>query len=255
MKKALFIATLFTTLSHAALKEEVIEYKDGKTVLEGFVASPENTAKAPGVLIIHNWMGLADYSKMRARQLAEMGYVAFAVDVYGKGVRPQNREEASKLAGEYKGDSKKFRSRLTAALKTLKSMKNVDKSKVAAIGYCFGGTGALELYRSGADINGVISFHGGLSSKMPLSKKAISKAKVLVLHGADDPFVPASEVAAFESEMRSAGADWQLHAYGNAVHAFTEESAGNDNSKGAAYNKNADQRSFEAMKDFFKEIF
>ncbi len=256
MKKYLLLAsTLIWNFSNAAIKEEVIEYKDGKTVLEGFVAYPENASKAPAVIIVHNWMGLADYSKMRARQLAELGYVAFAADIYGKGVRPKNQEEAGKLAGEYKGDSKKFRARMNAALKKTKELKQVDKNKVAAIGYCFGGTGVLELARSGAKVNGVISFHGGLGSKEPITKNVKLAPKVLVLHGADDPYVPAAEVAAFEKEMRTAGADWQLVSYGNAVHAFSEVAAGNDPSNGAAYNEKADKRSFEAMKNFLNEVF
>ncbi len=244
-----------TTLASAAIREEVFEYKDGKVSLEGFVAYPANTSKAPGILIVHNWMGMGESVKKRARQLAGLGYIAFAADIYGKGVRPANADEAGKLAGEYKGDSKKFRSRLSASLKSLKDIKQVDDSKLAVIGYCFGGTGALELARSGAAIKGAVSFHGGLASKAPLTEKGTLKAKVLVLHGADDPYVPATEVATFQDEMRSAGADWQLHSYGNAVHAFSEVEVGNDTSKGAAYNENADKRSFQAMLDFFNEIF
>jgi dienelactone hydrolase len=163
-------------------------------------------------------------------------------------------QEAGAQAGKYKSDRALLRQRVQAGLDTLLKQEGVDKRRVAAIGYCFGGTTALELARSGADIAGVVSFHGGLSTPTPEDAKNI-KAKVLACHGADDPNVPPAEVAAFEKEMRDAKADWQLIAYGNAVHSFTDKSAGNDNSKGAAYNENADHRSWQAMKDMFAEIF
>jgi dienelactone hydrolase len=180
--------------------------------------------------------------------------VAFACDIYGKGIRPTAMPDAVAQAGKYKGDRALLRKRVNAGLETLLKQEGVDKKRVAAIGYCFGGTSVLELARSGADVSGVVSFHGGLSSPTPEDAKNI-KAKVLALHGADDPNVPPAEVAAFEKEMRDAKVDWQLVAYGGAVHSFTDKSAGNDNSKGAAYNEKADRRSWEAMKDLFAEIF
>lgn len=246
---------LSSSLSFAAIKEETFEYKEDSTPLEGFIAYPDTAAKAPGVIVVHDWKGLGEFSKKRARQLAEMGYVAFAADIYGKGVKANTPEEAGKLAGSFKGDSKKFRARILAAYKALKSLKQVDSKKIAALGFCFGGTAALELARTGTPLSGVISFHGGLSTKEPATKKGQIKTKVLVLHGADDPNVPPAEVAAFEDEMRKTGTDWQLNAYGDAVHAFTNPEAGNDKSKGAAYNASADKRSYAAMVDFLKEVF
>lgn len=195
---------------------------------------------------------MTDETKTQATRIAEQGYVVFAADIYGKGIRPKNAEEAGKLAGQYRGgDRKQFREHLQLGLDTLKSQAGVDASKLLAAGYCFGGTGVLELARSGADLKGVISFHGGLDSPAPADGKNI-KAKVLALHGADDPYVKAEDLAAFEQEMRESKVDWELIKFGGAVHSFTEKGAGNDNSKGAAYNALADARSFEAFKNFAK---
>jgi dienelactone hydrolase len=158
------------------------------------------------------------------------------------------------LAGKYKGDRQLLRIRVNAALATLRLQSLVDEKRVAAIGYCFGGTSVIELARSGADVSGIVSFHGGLDSPAPADGKNI-KCKVLVCHGADDPFESVQDMAAFENEMRTAGLDWQLIKYGGAVHSFTQPNAGNDNSKGAAYNEKADKRSWQAMTQFFTEIF
>jgi dienelactone hydrolase len=239
----------------AEIVTKTIDYKEGDTALEGFVAYDNSVKNSrPGVLIVHQWKGLGAYEKMRAEMLAKMGYVAFACDIYGKGVRPTSMQEAGAQAGKYKGDRALLRKRVQAGLETLLKQQGVDSKHIGAIGYCFGGTTVLELARSGADVGGVVSFHGGLGTPTPEDAKNI-KAKVLALHGADDPNVPPPEVAAFEKEMRDAKVDWQLVAYGNAVHSFTDKGAGNDNSKGAAYNEKADHRSWETMKDFFSEIF
>jgi len=186
--------------------------------------------------------------------LAQLGYVAFCADIYGKGVRPKDPQEAGPLAGKYKSDRQLLRARVNAGLEALRQQPLVDPKRIAAIGYCFGGTTVLELARSGADIAGVVSFHGGLDSPTPADGKNI-KCKILVCHGADDPFEKPADLAAFQSELRDAKVDWQLIEYGGAVHAFTQPMAGNDNSKGAAYNEKADKRSWEAMKQFFAEIF
>jgi dienelactone hydrolase len=210
--------------------------------------------KRPGVLVVHQWLGLTDYEQGRAKQLAELGYVAFCADIYGKGVRPANTKEAGVEATKYKTDRKLLRERVNAGLAELKKTELVDAKRVAAIGYCFGGTTVIELARSGADVAGVVSFHGGLDSPTPADGKNI-KCKVLACHGADDPFVPAKDLAAFEDEMRQANVDWTLIKYGGAVHAFTQPLAGNDNSKGAAYNEKADRRSWAALKMFLSGVF
>jgi dienelactone hydrolase len=241
--------------AHAKVQSQTITYKQGKVELEGYLAWDDATpAKRPGVLVVHDWMGISDHTKKEVDRLAELGYVAFAADIYGKGVRPTDPKAAGEQAGKFKNDRKLLRARARAGLDVLAKNKLVDTSHLAAIGFCFGGTTALELARDGAPLAGVVSFHGGLSTPTPQDAKNI-KAKVLVLHGADDPNVPPDEVAAFEKEMRDAGVDWQLVAYGGAVHAFTVPAAGNDNSKGAAYNAKADARSWQAMKDFFAEVF
>jgi len=251
----LLLSVFLVASAHAGVKTETVIYKDGDVELEGFVAYPEGEeTKRPAVIIIHDWTGLGDYAKTRASQLAEMGYVAFAADIYGKGVRANNPGEAGKLAGKYKGDLPLFRSRSQAALNEVLKREDVDGTRVAAIGYCFGGTGVLEMARAGMPLQGVVSFHGGLSTTMPAEKGAVT-AKVLVLHGADDPLVSPEEVAGFRSEMTASGADWQFTEYSGAVHSFTNPAAGSDNSRGAAYNESADKRSWEAMKVFFAEIF
>jgi len=239
----------------AAIHTETVDYQDGDTTLEGFLAYDDSlSGKRPGVLVVHQWFGLTDYEKMRAQQLAQLGYVAFCADIYGKDSRPKNTDEAAKLAGQFRGgDRKLLRERANAALDELKKNKLVDASRVAAIGYCFGGTAVIELARSGADLNGVVSFHGGLDSPNPADGKNI-KCKVLALAGADDPFEKPADLEAFENEMRDNKVDWQIVFYGGAVHAFTQPDPGFVN-PGAKYNEKAAKRSWQAMKDFFAEIF
>jgi dienelactone hydrolase len=239
----------------AAIHTETVEYKQGDATLEGFVAYNDAIqGRRPGVLIVHQWMGLTDYEKKRAEMLADLGYVAFCADIYGKGVRPKNTQEAGAEAGKFKADRQLLRLRVNAGLAALRQQPLVDQKHVAAIGYCFGGTTVLELARSGADLGGVVCFHGGIDSPNPADGKNI-RCKVLVCHGGDDRFSSPSDIAAFENEMRSAGVDWQFIKYGGAVHSFTQPNAGNDNSKGVAYNEKADKRSWEAMRQFFAEIF
>lgn len=237
----------------AAVKTETVEYKDGDQICEGFLAYDDAAkGKRPGVVVVHDWMGVSDETRRRVRQLAELGYVALAADVYGKGIRPKDAKEAGALAGKYKGDLPALRARVRAAFDTLSKNPRVEPSKVLAIGYCFGGTTAIELARSGAPLAGVVSFHGGLGTKDPADAKNV-RCPILALHGAADPFVPPAEVAAFQKEMTDAKVDWQMVFYADAVHAFTNPGAGNDPSKGAAYNERADRRSWEAMKAFFAE--
>jgi dienelactone hydrolase len=247
------LLALGVSQARAEIKGSAVEYKAGDVLCEGWHAyDSSKEGKRPAVLIIHQWTGVSDNEKMRARMLAELGYNVFAADIYGKGVRPQP-PDAAKEAGKYKGDRALYRERLKAALEVLKKDERTDASKIAAIGYCFGGTGVLELVRSGADVEGVVSFHGGLGTPTPADAKNI-KAEVLVCHGADDPFVPAAEVEAFHKEMKDAGVKYEFIAYPGAVHSFTQKGAGNDNSKGSAYNAEADVKSWDAMKAFFGKV-
>lgn len=239
----------------AKIVTKTIDYKQGDTTLEGYLAYDDAiSGERPGVLVVHQWMGLTDYEKHRAEMLAQLGYVAFCADIYGKGVRPKDAKGAGAQATKYKSDRALLRARVNAGLDELLKQPQVDSKRIAAIGYCFGGTTVIELALSGAELNGVVSFHGGLDAPNPADAKNI-KCKVCALAGADDPFQKPSDLAAFENEMRDAKVDWRITFYGGAVHSFTQPMAGNDNSKGAAYNEKADKRSWQAMKDFFAEIF
>lgn len=254
--KALFLALLAIGSASAAIVEKAIEYEHDGVTLEGVhIYDDAVEGKRPAVLVVHQWTGISDHEKERGRMLAELGYNILAADIYGKGVRP-SPPGAGQEAGKYKGDRDLFRGRLAAGLETLKKDERTDTAKIAAIGYCFGGTGVLELARAGTELAGVVSFHGGLdASATKLAAKDGVKTPILVCHGAIDPYVPAEQVQAFEKEMTDAGADWQLIAYSGAVHSFTHKTAGDDPSKGSAYDEKADKRSWEAMKAFFAEIF
>jgi dienelactone hydrolase len=258
MKYFLLVTLLFSISAYAKIKTEVIEYKDGDAVLEGALVYDETQLKKkkklPGVVVVHAWMGVNDYVQMRAEQLAKLGYMALVADIYGKGIRPKGPEEAGPLSGKYKaGDRKEMRTRATAAFNRLASDKRVNAKKISAIGYCFGGTVALEMARTGLPLSGVISFHGGLAAVKPDDAKNI-KSSILVLHGAIDPFVPVVEVNQFQKELNDAKVNYEFVAYSGAVHAFTEKAAGDDITKGAAYNEQADKKSFEAMKSFLAEV-
>ena len=251
----LAIAILFAGVSpaRAEVKTEVVEYRHGDAVLEGYLAYDDSfQGKRPGVLVVHEWNGHNPYVRKRAEQLARLGFVGFALDMYGKGVRAKDAKEAAALASIYKGDRKLMRARAAAGLDVLRNHARIDRTRLAAIGYCFGGTTVLELARSGADLVSVVSFHGGLDTPTPGDARII-KGRVLALHGGDDPYVPTKQVESFQEEMRKGGVDWQFVSYGGAVHSFTNPEAGSDNSKGAAYNERADRRSWEAMKTFFAE--
>lgn len=251
----LLILSFLTGLgARASIKSEVIEYKDGNTVLEGFMVYDDaKMGPRPVVLIVHQWMGLGEHEKNSAQRLAEQGYLAFAIDVYGKGVRPTDPAEAGKLAGQYKSDIKLLRQREKAALDFIAKNKLADSKRMVIMGYCFGGTGALEAARADLPVVAAVSFHGGLSTPAPQNTKKM-KPKLLVMHGAMDPYVPAKEVEGFMKEMNDAKADYQFIAYSGAVHAFTQKSAGNDVSKGAAFNEVAEQRSWKALIGFLGEV-
>jgi dienelactone hydrolase len=248
------LALGFAINASAAIKKEMVEYKDGKTALEGYIAYDDSVkSPRPAVMIVHQWMGLTDYEKMRADQLAEKGYVAFAVDIYGKGVHANTQEEAGKLSTMYKDNRKLYRQRTTAAFDFIKKNKMVDAKHIVVMGYCFGGTGALELGRTGAAVAGVATFHGALSNPTPADAKNF-KGPVIVMHGAIDPYVKADEVNAFLKEMNDAKVDFQFIEYSGAVHAFTQKNSGNDPSKGIAYNEAADKRSLIAFMNFLNEV-
>ncbi len=230
-----------------------VDYDVDGTACRGFVARPDDDAEHPAVLIVHNWLGVTDYVRMRAEMLARLGYVGFAGDIYGADVRP-SPAEASDVAGGFYADPELFRARLTGAYQQLLAQPGVDASRTAAIGYCFGGSGVLQLARTGADLGGVVSFHGALQTG-PEGEAAGIRAKIMILTGAADPVVPDDAVIAIENEFRAAPAlDWQLTSYANAMHAFTEpETDAPDH--GARYEPNAERRSWQAMKSFLAEIF
>lgn len=239
----------------AALKHETLTYQYGGETFRGaLVYDDAIPGKRPGVLVVHEWMGLVPLTRQKAEEVAKLGYVALAADMYGEGRTAKNTQEAALWAGALRQDRALMRARANAALEALGRHARVDGQRLAVMGYCFGGGVALELARSGAPLRGAVSFHGNLDTPHPADARNI-KGQVLVLHGADDPHVSAEQVAAFESEMRNAKVDWQLNAYGGAVHSFTNPQAGNDPSKGSAYNEKADKRSWEALTSFLKRIF
>ncbi len=251
----LTLGVFFSMTSFSKTVTKTVEYKDSDSKsYEGYLAYDDSgPAKKAGILVVHEWNGVGDHVKSRVEELAKLGFVAFAADIYGAGIRPNNPKDAGLEATKYKTNRSLLRARANLALEQLKRSPRVDIQKLAAIGFCFGGTTVLELARSGAEVAGVVTFHGGLDSPKSEDGKHI-KGKVLVLHGADDPFVPEDQIKLFENEMKSNKVDWQMIKYGGAVHSFTNKSAGTDNSKGAAYNELADKRSWKAMLDFFKEL-
>lgn len=255
MKRLLALSTaLFCAFAvRAAIHTETVEYQQGDTTLAGFLAYDDSSkGPRPGVLVVHQWKGVSAYEQKRAEMLAKLGYAVFCVDIYGKGVRPATPQAAGAEAGNYKGNRPLLRARVNAGLETFRKQAVVDAKGIAAIGYCFGGTTVIELAPSGADVAGVVSFHGGLDSPKPEDGKNIN-CKILACHGADDPFVPAKDLEAFENEMRDSGVDWRLIKYGGAVHSFTDWKA-DGSMKGAKYDEKADQRSWEAMRSFFAEV-
>lgn len=235
-------------------KGHSLEYTSGTTACEGYVSLPRTPGKHPAVLVIHDWDSINDHEKSVADRLADMGYVALCADFYGKGVRPTTQAECAELAGKYKADPTLFRTRLEDALVALRALPEVNPRKIAAIGYCVGGTGALELARADADVLGVVSFHGGLDPAPGFEAKKV-KTRVLVLHGEDDPFAPKSQVLDLEKEFAAAGCKVKVEMYPGAVHGFTVKANGDNPNSGLAYNKSADEKSWAAMRDFLASLF
>jgi dienelactone hydrolase len=258
MKKTITLLTIlltWMTASEAFSQGKALQYKDDTVKLKGYyVASAvkSDKKKVPGVIVIHAWMGITDHERSTAERLGKSGYNVLVADIYGEDVHPADAKEAGKQAGYYKSNYKIYQSRIRAAMEALEK-QGTDPSNIVIMGYCFGGTGALEAARAGFPLKGVVSFHGGLG-KDTLRANLPIQTRVLVLHGADDPYVPEKDVKQFQKEMRDGKADWQMVFYANAVHAFTDPAAGTDNSKGTAYNKLADERSWKAMLAFLDEV-
>jgi dienelactone hydrolase len=233
-----------------------IDYRDQSANLRGYLAWDETAAeRRPGVLVLHEGLGLGEFAMARARMLAELGHVALAADMFGDRRQARNLEEAAKLVGELRNEPEALRARGRAALATLAALPQVDASRLAAIGFCFGGSVALELARGGADLKAVVSFHGVLATKSPAASGKV-KASVLVCTGADDPLAPPDQVRAFEDEMRAAAvSDWQLISYGNTMHGFTNPDADGSIMRAALYNEQADRRSWASMRSLLDEVF
>lgn len=246
----IWVMVLSSIQGFAQLKP--VKYKDGNQILNGFKIAPaKGSAQKPGILILPAWKGINKLSKDTAEKLSKMGYYAFIADIYGEGNYPKDNNEAGDRAGYYKKNFEAYQKRISLALQQLIAA-GANANNIVVIGYCFGGTGALEAARGHLNVKGVVSFHGGLGRDDFRSTEPIT-AKVLVCHGADDPYESTEEILTFQKEMRDSKADWQMIYYANAVHSFTDPESGNDNSKGAAYNEKAAKRSFEHFKLFLNE--
>ncbi|MFC1748241.1 dienelactone hydrolase family protein [Pseudomonadota bacterium] len=246
------------SLAQAKVVSQELDYKSGDTVLKGFIAFDDAIkGKRPGVLVVHEWWGHNDYARKRATQLAEMGYVALAVDMYGDGKQAAHPDDAKKFSSEIAQNMDVGKARFMAAMETLKQNKATDVDKIAAIGYCFGGAVVLQMAREGVDLDGVVSFHGSLGTSSP-AKPGVVKARVLVAHGAEDPFIPGEHILGFIDEMNTAKADYQLMVYSGAKHSFTNPAANQFGAKFSLpleYSKKADEASWADMQRFFEEIF
>ncbi|WP_295788061.1 dienelactone hydrolase family protein [uncultured Microbacterium sp.] len=236
----------------AGIVSHEVDYGADGVAFRGYLARPGGEGRHPGILVVHDWLGVTDYVRMRCDMLARLGYVAFAADVYGADVRPAP-DEAAGVAGGFYQDRPLWRARLTAAFARMRQEPSVDPERTAAIGYCFGGSSVLELARTGADVDAVVSFHGGLLTG-PAGEAEEITAKVLVLHGAADPVVPDGDLLAFENDLRTApSVDWQVVTYANAMHAFTLPDA-DAPEQGALFDARAERRSWATMKAFLSEV-
>ena len=236
------------------MADRTLEYRDGAVTLKGHLADDGRAGARPGVVLFPEAFGIGPHVIERARRLAALGYVALAADPYGDGAQATDLPRAIEMMTAVRSDVGRWRARAQAALDALSAQPGVDGAKLAAIGYCFGGSTALELGRSGAPLGAVVSFHGGLEAPRPEDAVNI-RARVLVCHGAGDPLIPPEQVAAFEAQMRATAVDWQLHSYGGAVHSFTNPDADKLGNPALAYNAAADRRSWAAMLALFEEAF
>ena len=236
------------------IQTKALDYSQDGTSFEGYFAWNDAAAEPyPCVLVSHAWGGLGEFEQERARDLAELGYAAFCLDLYGKGVRGSSPEENAELMQPFLDDRAMLQSRLTLAVNVAGQQPGVDASRMAAIGYCFGGLCVLDLARVGGDVLGVVSFHGIFFPPGNTEGNEIG-AKVLALHGWDDPMATPEQAVALAAELTAAGSDWQIHGSGHTVHAFTNPAA-NDPDRGTVYNETADRRSWQAMTNFLEELF
>lgn len=252
----LFAAGIDTSDATIIIKN--IDYRVEGTTMKGYMAYDDAIkGQRPGILVVHEWWGLNNYARKRTRMLAKLGYTAFALDMYGEGKQMQHPDDAKKFSSEVMKDLPKAKARFTAALDVLRKDKTVNPQRIAAIGYCFGGGVVLEMARRGIGLDGVASFHGILATAAPAKAGAV-KARILVMTGADDPFVPPDQVARFKKEMDAAHVDYKVIFYPGAKHSFTNPDADKYGKKfnlPLAYNKAADQASWEAMQEFFKQLY
>jgi dienelactone hydrolase len=235
------------------MTQRAVDYECDGIVLKGLAVLPKAPGNVPGVLVAHDWSGRNDFAVAAAGRLSRLGYAALALDLYGQGKTGETLEQKMKLMGPVREDRALLMRRMQAGLSALTALAEVDSARTGAIGFCFGGLCALDLARSGADVSGVVSFHGLLDPPPKQLRKPI-RAKVLALHGYKDPMVPPDQVLAFCKEMDEAGCDWQLHAYGRALHAFTNPQA-NDEKLGTIYEATTADRAFRSMEDFFADLF
>lgn len=249
----LMVCACLVSVTSAEVQTKRISYEHNGAQLEGVLAwDDSHDSKRPGVLVVHEWWGLNDYAELRAKKLAELGYVAFALDMYGKGQVTSHPKQAGEWSGKIRSNTEQWRSRALAGLSILKQQEQVDTDQMAAIGYCFGGSTVLQLAYADAPLKGVVSFHGAL---VPPQEIEEIDAKVLVCHGAADGFVPPADVQKFEEEMQKLSADYALISYGGARHGFTNPDAGEFGIENLKYDPQADRRSWQHMQLFFKEIF
>ncbi len=252
---ALAAVTVTAAVAPAAVQTKPVEYQfDGVTFVGLMAYDDAATGKRPGVLVVHEWWGLDDFAKGRAAELAKMGYVAFACDMYGAGKVVTHPDDANKMATTVRKNAEVWRGRAKAALDVLAKNEQVDAGKLAAIGYCFGGSTALQLAYSGADLKAVATFHAALPTPTPEQAKAI-KARILVSHGADDKFIKPEAIAAFKAALKAADVRLQFDEYPGAVHSFAVKEASDKKIEGMAYNADADRKSWAAMTAMFEKAF